>query len=348
MEAESITIRDGQRAKLLVCSGDEPPPHEFRVRIREALIMPEEPWFSYGEQVYLTRSLAGQFAEHANDRYYFVVIGERIVAATWVGCSWNRPEIGALGFVCTDPDFRRRGIATALTQRACADFEATGGKALYLATGNPTAEYIYQRAGFREYNGHVMRRISSDCCAAEVDEWLFGPAPQKHVRSAHWGDLARVAALYTRPHPWLIKDYREGIYSHLQLPFGRCNSILTAMMLRATQPGACLLVLENPAGGILGTASVTTLHGQAQAATAELEVFLAPQHAADAPLLLGEVKDRVCQGHLERLLAWVAACDRDRMSLLKEAGFVKQADLPGQLIVGDQRIDLQLLLCQLS
>ncbi len=32
-------------------------------------------------------------------------------------------------------------------ERACADFDANGGKALYLATGNPTAKRIYQRAG---------------------------------------------------------------------------------------------------------------------------------------------------------------------------------------------------------
>ncbi len=193
-----------------------------------------------------------------------------------------------------------------------------------------------------------MRRLSPGTSAQQVDEWLFGSDDSKQVRPAHWGDLARATALFTRPHPWLIKDYREGIYSHPALPLQRCNSIFISMMLRSTLPGACLLVLENPAGGILGTASITPLDNQAQAATAEIEVMVASEYTTDAPLLLAEVKDRACRGHLERLLAWVAACDCDRMSLLEQAGFAKQAVLPGQLAVGEQEIDLHLLLCQLS
>ena len=146
-DIESITIRDGREAELLVCTGDDAPSAELRMRIREALIIPEQPWFSYGEQVYLNRSLAGHFAEQVEDRYYFVAIDEEIIGATWVGRGRNHPELGSLGYVYSHPHFRRQGIATALIKQACADFDANGGKALYLATENPTAKRIYQRAG---------------------------------------------------------------------------------------------------------------------------------------------------------------------------------------------------------
>ena len=346
-DIESITIKDGRQAELLVCSGDDPPPYELRARIRETLLTPETPWISYGEQVHLTKVLAGQIADQSSDYYYIALLDDEVVATTWVGKGKGYPEVGNLGSVYTVPKLRQQGLASALTVRACADFDQAGGKALYLAAA-PAARRIYQRAGFAAYNGNVMRRLSPATSAQQVDEWLFGRADRKQVRPAHWGDLARATALFTRPHPWLIKDYREGIYSHPELLLQRCNSIFIAMMLRSTQPGACLLVLENPAGGILGVASVTPLDGHAQAATAEVEVLLALEHTDDAPLLLAEIKDRACQGHLQRLLVWVAACDHDRRSLLEAAGFVRQADLPGQLVIGEQQIDLQLLLCQLS
>jgi len=146
-DIEPITIRDGREAELLVCTGDDAPSAELRVRIRETLVIPEQPWFSYGEQVYLNRSLAGHFAEQVDDRYYFVAIDEEIIGATWVGRGRNHPEIGSLGYVYSHPHFRRQGIATALMERACADFDQAGGKALYLATGNPGARRIYQRTG---------------------------------------------------------------------------------------------------------------------------------------------------------------------------------------------------------
>jgi len=52
---------------------------ELRARIREAVIVSEQAWFSYDEQIYLTRSLAGQFAQEASDHYYFVAVDEQIV-----------------------------------------------------------------------------------------------------------------------------------------------------------------------------------------------------------------------------------------------------------------------------
>ncbi len=113
-DIESITIRDGREAELLVCTGDDAPSAELRMRIREALIIPEQSWFSYGEQVYLNRSLAGHFAEQVDDRYYFVAIDEEIIGATWVGRGRNHPEIGSLGYVYSHPHFRRQGIGSSL------------------------------------------------------------------------------------------------------------------------------------------------------------------------------------------------------------------------------------------
>lgn len=345
--AKSITLRDGCEAQLLTFSGDDPPPCEMRARIREFVLIPEAPWIGYGEQVHLTRSLAGQHASQSRDYYYIVLLGDEIVATTWVGTGKEHPEIGNFGTVLTAPQLRGQGLASILGAQACADFDEAGGKALYLATGNPIARRVYERAGFATYNAHVMRRLSPGISAEEVDQWLFGRADDKQVRPAHWGDFARATALYTRSHPWFIKDYREGIYSHPSLPLGRCNSIFIALLLRADAEGASLLVLENPTGGIVGTASVTPLDGQVQAGTAEIEILLTPEHVSEGPFLLESVTQRAREARLTRLMAWVADCDHERFSLLEDTDFTKRATLPEQLAVGDESIDLHLLVCDL-
>lgn len=344
MNRAAFTLKDGREVQLLTFRGDDPPPYDLRVRIREFVLVPEAPWISYGEQVHLTRSLTGQLADQSCDRYYIALVGDEIAATTWVGTGKGHPEVGNFGTVFTVPKLRGQGLASTLAARACADFDEAGGKVLYLGTGNPVARRIYERVGFTTYNGGVMRRLSPGISTEEVDEWLFGRADEKQVRPAHWGDLARATALYTRPHPWLIKDYREGIYSHPSLPLGRCNSIFISLLLQAEADRALLLVLDNPAGGIVGTARVTPLDSQAQAGTGELEILLAPEEATEGPFLLETIIKRAGQTDYTRLMAWVADCDRQRLRLLEEAGFTKQATLPGQLAVGDERFDLHLLL----
>ena len=346
--AKSITLRDGREAQLLTFSGDDPPPYEMRAQIREFVLMPEAAWVSYGEQVHLARSLAGQHADQSRDYYYIALVDDDIVATTWVGTGREHPEIGDFGAVITAPRLRGQGLSSILGAQACADFDEAGGKVLYLGTGNPVARRVYRRVGFATYNGGVMRRLSPGISAQEVDEWLFGQADEKQVRPAHWGDLARATALYTQPHPWLIKDYREGIYSHPSLPLGRCNSIFIALLLRAEAEGASLLVLASSVGGIVGTASVTPLDRQAQAGTAELEILLAPEHVSEGPFLLESVRRAACEANLTRLMAWVADCDHERLRLLEGAEFTRQATLPEQLAVGDESIDLHLLVCGLA
>jgi len=60
----------------------------------------------------------------------------------------ERPAVGALFNVYTDPRHRRKGISTELVRRALADFDAAGGAYCVLGTGSPHAAKVYRREGF--------------------------------------------------------------------------------------------------------------------------------------------------------------------------------------------------------
>jgi GNAT superfamily N-acetyltransferase len=64
-----------------------------------------------------------------------------------------------------DPDWRRRGIATALVSRIVDVVRARGGQCLEV-TANPHAQGFYSAAGF------------ADCGVAETE---FGAAPRKRL-----------------------------------------------------------------------------------------------------------------------------------------------------------------------
>ena len=117
-------------------------------------------WPSVAESLYLKRCLQGRFAETGLDPLFLGRLDGRIAGD--VGCQVSRdcPEVGSLGWVFTDPAQRGKGISSHLTRLAVQWFQDRGGVCMLLGTGNPIAHHVYEKYGFRDYNGHVMRRLS--------------------------------------------------------------------------------------------------------------------------------------------------------------------------------------------
>jgi GNAT superfamily N-acetyltransferase len=88
--------------------------------------------------------------------------GSVVGFATWAGEPGGTIE---LEDVFVDPDWRRRGIATALLGHVVDVLRARGVRYLEV-TANPHAEGFYSAAGF------------TDCGVAET---VFGPSPRKRL-----------------------------------------------------------------------------------------------------------------------------------------------------------------------
>ena len=184
---------------------------------------------------------------------------------------------------------------------------------------------------------------------AGFDQHYFGNAGAAQVRRAHWGDLARITLLYVAPHRWLVRDYAERLYNHPAITQTRCASILPALMINTTERPAQagldtggLWVLENPARRLVGAATVTPPDLSAQAHAPIIDFLVAPAYLGQAPELLAAALDACRSGGAECVRGCVAACDHDKIEILRQAGFHHEATLAGQLKAGCDRFDLHI------
>ena len=307
----------------------------FAIQVEEL-----DSWYSVAESQYLKRCLRGDFVDSSLDPLFLGRIDGEIVAD--VGCQAGRdnPELGSLGWVFTKPEERGKGISSCLTELAVRWFEECGGLCMQLGTGNPIAHHVYEKYGFRDYNGAVMRRLGRDREAAEFDEYLFADSRTAGVRPARWGDISRVAALYAAPHPCLIQDHQEGLFSHPDLVRHRYFSIFPSLMLRAEPPGGCISVLECGGNRLVGLAALLPEEGPPRAHVGRLDFLIRPNHFARGKELLQAVLDGAAEGGIAHVLAYFASCDRDKIDLAEQVGLRPCATLPDHFQLGTERFDL--------
>jgi len=318
-----------------------------RGAIHDLIVQPAAPWFSEVERRHLEGALSGEFEGVACDRFWIARIGAEPVANVYFSSAAGAPEIGLLGFAITASTYRGRGIAGSLLRQALADFVARGGACMLLATDNPAAHRVYERCGFRDYQGHVMRFLATVGGWEGLDQRYFANAGPAQVRRAHWGDLARITLLYVAPHRWLVRDYAERLYNHPAITQTRCASILPALMNSTTERPARanltiggLWVLENPARRLMGAATVTPLDLSAQAHAPTIDFLVAPAYLDQVPDLLAAALDACRSGDAECVRGCVAACDHEKIDILRQLGFRHEATLAGQFKAGCDRFDL--------
>ena len=308
--------------------------------IHDLILQPRRPWFSEAEQAHLREALAGRLAESASDHFFVAWQGDEPVGNVYYGTAAGAPQIGLLAYVITQPAYRGRGVAGLLTQRAVEHFVAGGGVYLQLGTANPVARRTYERCGFRPYNGHIMRYLAPGWEWSGFDETYFAAGRLAQVRPARWGDLARLAMLYTAPNRWFVKDYPERLYSHPALPQTRCASIPASLLGKAAQGSGGLWVLETPGQRIVGAATATRLDRAAQAHAPILDFLVVPAYASQAPDLLAAAAEASEAKGAERLRLCLASRDVEKAAIARQCGFQHEATLTRQFQVGHDRYDL--------
>ena len=106
--------------------------------------------------------LAGDEREANRDIILLMREGRKIAGTSHLTISKSDPRLGGFGEVATAPEFRHRGIASALSTRGSDVFRAHGGKALFLATHNPAAARVYTRCGWRKLAGANLMAFIAD------------------------------------------------------------------------------------------------------------------------------------------------------------------------------------------
>ena len=299
-------------------------------------------WTSVAESLYLKRCLRGDFSGTGLDPFFLGRIEGEIVGDVGCQVARNDPELGSLGWVFTKPEQRGKGISSRLTEFAVEWFEQRGGLCMQLGTANPIAHHVYQKYGFYDYNGHVMRRLSGNGEAENFDQYLFADGRIPEVRRADWADASRVAALYAAPHPWLIQDHQEGLFSHPTLVTKRYFSIFPSLMLRTDHPGGSLYVLECPGHRLVGVAALLPQEGECQAHVGRLDFLIRPNYLERGRELLHTVIEEAAREGITTVLAYFSSCDQEKMGLAEQVGLRPSALLPAHFRLDDQHFDLRI------
>jgi GNAT superfamily N-acetyltransferase len=102
------------------------------------------------------RAVAEREAAYAPCKLYLACIDGRPVGACDLFVAANS---GRIDSVVVRPEFRRRGVASALVARAVADSLALGNSLTYLYTeGGGAGEAVYRSLGFRTWEVNLLRR----------------------------------------------------------------------------------------------------------------------------------------------------------------------------------------------
>jgi GNAT superfamily N-acetyltransferase len=326
--------------------------HEARVacpdllNVRDLIRQPQQPWFSDGENTLLNRSVSRDDFPGIGRVYLIVArLDGEPVGTAWYQTGDERGEVGACAFVFTHPSYRGLGIANAVMSRLVSHFGERGGRAIYLGTSNPQAQEVYKRVGFMVYNGVVMRQTREKAEDRSFDEEFFSNIGDARMRNATWGDLARLTALYSLPHPWFIKDYGEKLYSHQSVPQKRALSVPISLFLRAEEGSNRLIVMENPRGRVVGAMSV--YRPDAPGAGLSLDFLVVPSYQDQAHLLLEEgcrVARGLGGGPTRALLSDL---DLGKKELLGSLGFHPAEVLNPEVLPTGARIGVQAFLATL-
>ena len=345
-EHRTTQLRDGRTLEIESLEpgegrGDTPATRE----ILGFVARPFEPWMSSAEEHALAELLSGAAAPDLRDWFWLGRLEGRLVATAWSGTDETTAEIGAYGYVLTDPSARCLGIARALTKVAVGRFWADGGRAMYLGTAEPTAQRVYADHGFRPYNGNVMRAVRPGLDAEAFDAEYFGADGPARIRDVAVGDLPGFTALLVAPEPrgWTIRHFAEGIFHAPPdvVATGCLRPFLSALARHRSNLANCFRALVTPRGRMVAASSVAGPSGGALAGTATLEVLCHPCARGTLTELLASTLRTAAAAGTRVVHAY--AEHGERRDALRESGFRDEAIVRGLLRLGGREVDVVML-----
>lgn len=287
------------------------------------------------------RSMNGDYSRHLRIQAVLGTIEGRPAGTASVCFPCREPEVSVVGSVLTHPDWRRLGVAEALTSAVVDLSFRAGCRVSYLgATRDP--RNVYLRCGFRWWNGGVMRLEREDSVGCE--EEFFAPGQAISVREANWGDLAAFACFVVQPWDTLVLDYPRALLSGKYVKLQRCVSNFPAVHEEAAPRGGVLGVLvgESP-HRVLGFGSITPEPGEYRRHKAVIDVCSHDNYDGGADSLTRWLMSEAAERGVERLQAWVAASDADKQERFRRFGLKPLARLPGQIRLEGREVDVLVL-----
>ncbi len=309
------------------------------------LTRPFDPWMVPTEGGFLAEFLAGTHDPSLADTMLVGRIDGKVVGTAWHGTDRDLPEMGGYGFVFTEPEQRGKGIAQRLTELSINGFWAVGGQVSYLGTVNPVAQHIYEKHGYRHYNGLTYRALRPGTDADTFDETFFGRAGDGEIRDIRLGDIGAYTGLVMllEPAEWIVRDFTEAMFyvPPAVQASGCLRPFFNSMTRHAASPANAWKVLVNDRGRLVASANLWAPTHAPVAANATMEFQAAPAYVDRACAVIEAALEHAAVNDVRAVRA--CAVGEARLAVLREAGFVEEVVQPGALDPGDQRVDVTVM-----
>jgi len=281
----------------------------------------------------LRRALAGELNELQCSFFIAESKGDILVVA---GClySMSKPSVAILGPVCTDPQYRKNGLAFELCGMLLEQLRAQKIGSVYLGVkDNIPAVKLYKKLGFLEHSGIVMRKlfISKD----EFDNrYLSGQ--QTIIRQLQWSDFPEISVLLCEPAYMFSFDFCQQIFSAKYVEIPKFLPVFPTLMSCIEKHGGIGAVLQTKENkSIVGTAFLKMPPSKLQDHIAILEFFILDGFVDNGEDL---VRQTIKQSGLEgcrTILCYCPECDIYKKQILLSLGAQEYAVLPSFVRIND-------------
>ena len=160
------------------------------------------------------RELLGLEQTHQRTIIYVLRRNERIAGICQLSVSRRLPALGEFDNPATIPEFRRTGIGTQIWKAAVDEFEAAGGRAIFLGTNLIDAFHLYRRLGYTKMPGSItlVKVLNGESPEAFLTDW-FREAGPATVSAGEPDDQILSYPLLISPHDWEVLDANVGLLS---------------------------------------------------------------------------------------------------------------------------------------
>ncbi len=290
-------------------------PSSDRTRQAELLAFLEHKGSPWIEDI--RRRVTGHLKD-SGDHFLVLRHDDRLVAHAWCCASPRAPEIGLLGHVYTEPDYRKQGFARRLLASLLKDFGARGGRVMQLFTSTPYTLDFYRELGFLErFDAPVdHERDWYMRSGSHADEqWLTESwSSLEHATSPLMAsDLPLFSLLYNVDHSMRLKDWSQRIGTGLEAE----RAFIETWERVQAGTMACAVLRRGPL--IAGIASVARGSFAHQSHVARFDCYAQHGSTADLPTLTEHVLESAIGWGVETLVA--LAVDRAKQEILETLGF---------------------------
>ena len=305
---------------------------------------PFDPWMTPAEAEFVARFLRGATDGTLYDYFFVGRIGATVVGTAWHGTSRTH-EIGGYGCVLTDAAHRGKGVAQVLTGLSVGRFWDDGGQAIYLGTGNPVARHVYEKSGYRQYNGICMRAVRPGLDPEAFDATYFAYDGPARTRDVHLGDLGGYTALLMAREStgWVVRDFTEAMFYAPPTveATGSLRPFYNTLLRHESNPANQFKALVTGRDRMVAAAALAAPPAGALRGGATLEFQFCPAYSTDLATLLQETLEAATAQGIRAVRAY--AVSEDRRAALRDVGFTPEAVARGLLDLGECRTDVHVL-----